>query len=76
MIFNNWTFSRMLWVIIGMVIITEAVLRRDLVTGVAGLVYTGMGIFNKTFCSLGGCAFSPRTAEKTTPKNDVKQIKK
>jgi hypothetical protein len=70
-ILNNWTFSRMLWVIIGMVIITEAILRKDLVTGVAGLVYTGMGIFNKTFCSLGACAFSPKIAEKQNEKTMI-----
>lgn len=75
MILTGWTFSRVLWVLIGIVIITEAILRKELVPGVAGVLYTAMGVFNRTICGLGLCSFSPKAGEKADGVSDVKQTK-
>lgn len=73
MILTGWTFSRILWVLIGIVIITEAILRKELVPGIAGVLYTAIGVFNRTICGLGLCSFSPKGGEKAVGNNDVKQ---
>lgn len=76
MILTGWTFSRVLWVLFGIVIITEAILRKELVPGIAGLLYTAMGVFNRTICGLGLCSFSPKVVEKADGNDDVKQTRK
>ena len=63
MILTGWTFSRVPWFIIGILIITEAILRKELAPGIAGLLYVAMGIFNRTICSSGLCSFSPKAGK-------------
>ena len=52
---NNWTLPRILRVIIGMIIIGEAIFRADMVTGLAGTIFTAMGVFDVGCCGAGGC---------------------
>ncbi len=59
-----------------MVIVAEAIVGKELVTGIAGLIYTGMGVFNKTFCSLGSCSVSQRAAKNDAGIGGIKQIEK
>lgn len=73
-ILYNWTLGRRLWVIIGLVIITEGVFKKDLVSFIGGLIYTGIGVFNKTLCSTGLCSFSLKIIETPTDDNGTKQI--
>jgi hypothetical protein len=59
-ILSNWTLSRILRVIIGMVIIGEAIFRADLISGIAGAIFTGMGVFNIGCCGSGACYTSAK----------------
>ena len=65
-IINNWTLPRILRVIIGMVIIGEAVSRAEVITGIAGAIFTGMGIFNIGCCGSGACYTPVRNSKKNS----------
>ena len=67
-IINNWTLPRILRVIIGMVIIGEAVSRAEVITGIAGAIFTGMGVFNLGCCGSGVC-YAPVKSSKTHVKD-------
>ena len=54
-ILSNWTFLRILHLVIGIVIICEAIFRKDILSGLGGLIFTGMGIFNISCCGARGC---------------------
>jgi hypothetical protein len=54
-ILGNWTLSRILRVIMGIVIIGEAISRADITTGILGTIFTGMGVFNIGCCGSGAC---------------------
>jgi len=54
-ILSNWTLSRIIRVIIGLVIIGEAISRADISSGIIGAVFTGMGVFNIGCCGSGAC---------------------
>jgi hypothetical protein len=54
-IFNNWTFLRVLRLLIGLAIVAQAIVSKDSLFGIAGLLFTGMAIFNVGCCGVGGC---------------------
>jgi hypothetical protein len=64
-ILKNWTFFRVLRLLIGFAIIVQAVLSKDLLIGAAGLFFTAMAVFNRSCCGAAGCI----TPTKTTVKN-------
>lgn len=59
---------RILRVIIGMVIIGEAMSRADITSGIVGAIFTGMGIFNVGCCGSGAC-YTPVKSSKKDLKN-------
>ena len=67
-IINNWTLPRILRVIIGMVIIGEAISRADLILGLAATVFPGMGVLNIGCCGSGAC-YTPIKNSKSDPKD-------
>jgi hypothetical protein len=56
MIFSNWNFMRALRLIMGIAIAVQAVMARDALFGLAGLLLTGMAVFNIGCCGTGGCS--------------------
>jgi hypothetical protein len=54
-ILSNWSFPRILRLIIGIVILYQAINAEDILIGLAGLFFTGMAVFNMGCCSSGGC---------------------
>ncbi len=55
LVFTNWTFFRVLRLLIGIAIIIQAVMAKDTLFGFAGLLFTVMAIFNAGCCGAGGC---------------------
>jgi hypothetical protein len=51
MIFSNWNFMRALRLIMGIAIAVQAVMARDALFGLAGLLLTGMAVFNIGCCT-------------------------
>ena len=62
-ILTNWTFIRALRLIIGIGILYEGIISNDVLFGLAGLLFTGMAVFNKGCCGSQAC-YAP--AQKTS----------
>lgn len=69
-VLKNWSFPRILHLIIGVVIMFEAVYRKDMISGLGGLIFTGMGIFNISFCGSRWC-YLPVKHTKDAPEDVV-----
>jgi len=68
-IFTNWTFFRVLRLLIGLAIIVQAIIAKDSLFGLAGLVFTSMAVFNAGCCGTGGCSTPIKKTEK--PLKDI-----
>ena len=64
-ILTNWTFVRILRLLLGLGIIVQAVIAKDAFLGVAGLLFSSMAVFNVGCCGTGGCATTPKKSSKT-----------
>ena len=53
--FNNWNFFRWLRLLAGLAVIVQAVLTKDLLFALAGLLFAAMAIFNIGCCGSGAC---------------------
>jgi hypothetical protein len=54
-LFSNWTFFRVLRLVIGVIMIIQAVITRETLFGIAGLMITSMAVFNVGCCGTGSC---------------------
>lgn len=54
-LFAQWNFMRLLRLLIGGSIVVQAYYTTDLWLGLAGLLFTGMAIFNVGCCGTNGC---------------------
>lgn len=60
----GWDFVRILRLILGIVIIIQAIGMREWVLGMAGLLFAGMALANIGCCGVNGC--TPRYHDKRT----------
>lgn len=60
LILNNWNIIRFLRLGIGLAIIVQAIVAADILFGLAGLLFTGMAVFNASCCGSGACATTPK----------------
>ena len=65
-LFNNWSIFRFLRLSIGIAIIVQAVAAKDVLFGIAGLLFTGMAVFNVGCCGMGGCNTLTKKNSETT----------
>lgn len=65
-ILSNWTIPRILWTVIGLVIIGEAIYRRDVASIIVGLIFTGMGVLNR-MCLFSSSCSVPVKGKKSKP---------
>lgn len=62
LIFKNWNLVRFIRLGIGLFILVQAVIAADVLFGLAGLLFTGMAVFNAGCGSTGTCTPSrPRS---------------
>ena len=54
-ILTNWTFIRFLRLGIGIAILVQAVIAKDILFAFAGIVFTAMPLFNVGCCGTNGC---------------------
>lgn len=54
-IFSNWNFIRLLRLGAGIAILVQAVIAKDILFGLLGLVFTAMPVFNVGCCGTQGC---------------------
>lgn len=55
-IFSNWTLMRFLRLAMGIAILVQAVIAKDMLFAFAGIVFTAMPVFNVGCCGTAGCA--------------------
>ena len=67
-IFSNWNFMRFFRLGLGLAILIQAVIARDVVFAIAGLVFTAMPVFNIGCCGARGCAV-PATKKEASKKD-------
>ncbi len=65
-ILSNWSFFRFLRLGIGIAILVQALVARDVLFAIAGLLFTGMAVFNVGCCGIGGCNTPNTSAKKTS----------
>lgn len=65
-LFSNWTFIRFLRLGMGIAIIVQALVVKDVLFGFLGLVLTAMPLFNMGCCGTQDCYMPPaKPTEKT-----------
>lgn len=65
-IVSNWNFFRFLRLVIGVAIIVQGILAKDIMFSIAGLFFTGMAVFNIGCCGTGGCSVPIKKAAQPT----------
>ena len=68
-ILSNWTFMRFLRLGVGIAILVQAIIARDMLFAFAGIIFTAMPVFNVGCCGTAGCAAPPKKNQGTT--NDI-----
>lgn len=66
-LFHNWNFIRLLRLLLGIIIIVQAIINKDWIFGLAGLFFAGMALFNQGCCGTGAC-YTPIKKEFTKNK--------
>ncbi len=70
LILKNWNMIRFLRLGIGLAILVQAVVAADILFGLAGLLFTGMAVFNASCCGTGACA-APNPVRKDKGSKDI-----
>jgi hypothetical protein len=66
-ILSNWNFMRFLRLGLGIFIMVQSAMAKDLTMGILGLLFTIMPVFNIGCCGVGGCStVSPKRSAETT----------
>lgn len=54
-ILHHWSLFRVIRLVLGIIIIVQAVMSRDWLFGMMGLFFSGMALFNLGCCGTGTC---------------------
>jgi hypothetical protein len=64
-ILSNWTLMRFLRLGIGIAILVQAIIAKDMFIAFAGIIFTAMPVFNVGCCGTAGCAAPPAKNQDT-----------
>lgn len=74
-ILTNWTFLRVLRLLLGLAIIVQALIVSDLLLGTAGLLFSSMAVFNASCCGTAGCATTTkRSSSKSVNETTYEEV--
>ena len=65
-ILTNWTFMRFFRLGLGIAVLVQAVIAKDVLFAFLGLAFTAMPVFNIGCCGTGGCYVPPDKKENKT----------
>ena len=65
-ILSNWTSMRFFRLGLGIAILVQAVITKDLLFAFAGILFTAMPVFNVGCCGTAGCAAPLKKNQKAT----------
>ena len=73
--FSSWDFFRLFRLLLGVIILTEAIGRSDIMLGIFAFIFSAMAVFNMGCCGSSGC-YTPnqrnREANGDTQYTDIK----
>ena len=73
-IITNWTFMRFLRLGIGIAILAQAVITKDILFVFFGLAFTAMPVFNVGCCGTGGCDVQPEKKVNSTKEIPYEEV--
>ena len=74
-ILTSWTFLRVLRLLIGLAVIVQALIVSDALLGAAGLLFSGMAVFNAGCCGTAGCATpTKRSSSKSVNETTYEEV--
>ena len=65
-IFSNWNFMRVSRLLIGLGILIQGIVIKDILFGIAGFIFSGLALFNLGCCAVGSCAVAPKKNTENT----------
>lgn len=65
-ILSNWTLMRFLRLAMGLAILVQAIIAKDMLFAIAGIIFTAMPVFNIGCCATAGCAVPPKKETEKT----------
>lgn len=73
---KNWNWFRILRLVLGCIIIGQAFVMKDIMFGIAGLLFSVMAIFNVSCCGVNGCYVQqPKTKQNEIVDIQYEEIK-
>jgi hypothetical protein len=73
-VFSNWSLMRFLRLAMGIAILVQAVIAKDMLFAFAGIIFTAMPVFNVGCCGTAGCAATPVKDSDTTQKITYEEV--
>lgn len=73
-ILSNWTLMRFLRLGMGLAILAQAILAKDIGFAFAGIIFTALPVFNIGCCGSAGCAVPPKKQSGTTKKITYEEV--
>ena len=73
-ILHNWNFMRFVRLGLGIAIIVQAVIVKDLTMGIAGILLTGMPVFNIGCCGVSSCNAPVNKKQQTIKEITYKEV--
>jgi hypothetical protein len=74
LILHNWNFMRVLRLVIGIAILAQGIIAKELLPGVLGLLLATMAVFNAGCCGSGGCATAPYKKQSSTKETTYEEV--
>ena len=74
-IFSNWNFFRILRLLLGVMIIVQAIQLKDWMYGLAGLLFSLMALFNTGCCSVNSCSTPPVNKDNKKEEVSFEEVK-
>jgi hypothetical protein len=73
-IFHNWNFIRIVRLIVGVSILGQGILAKDVLLAIAGSLFATMAIFTAGCCATGSCNISPKKKLETTKEGTYEEV--
>ena len=69
LLFKNWSFFRIVRLTMGIIVIIQAFMIKDIFFGIAGFIFTLMALFNQGCCGVNTTCVAPR--KNNTPEKEI-----
>ena len=71
---SNWNFMRLLRLGMGIAILVQGIILKDVLLAFAGIIFTAMPVFNVGCCGAAGCATPLKKGQDTTKEIGYEEV--